>query len=275
VTKIRDAQEISKRIRSYSLTSTSRAGSSHIGSCLSVSDILAVLYSNAELVRGVRDQIENRIRIILSKGHAAAALYGALIASNILENPPEFLADDSELIGHVSHRVKGVEFSTGSLGHGLPIASGVALAYKKLNYATNIYCIISDGECNEGTTWESALIAAQLKLKNLVVIIDFNKIQSYGSNKEILDIEPLGAKWESFGWNVKRVAGHDLNQLIEAIFPNQNECQNIDSPTVIICDTIKGKGVSFMEGELKWHYSSANQNELQEALSQVKIKHEK
>ena len=272
---IRDAQEISKKIRLYSLTSTSRANSSHIGSCLSVADILAVIYSNKELVHEIRDQIDNRDRIILSKGHAAAALYGALIASNILENPTEFLSDDSALIGHVSHRVRGVEFSTGSLGHGLPIASGVAFAYKKVNSTKKIYCIISDGECNEGTTWESALIASQLKLNNLVVLIDCNKIQSYGDTKEILNTEPLVAKWESFGWNVKRIDGHDLVQLNEAIFPNEDNMKEIESPTAIICDTIKGKGVSFMERELKWHYSSATQDELQEAISQVKLIYEK
>jgi transketolase len=275
VAKLEEIQKIARGIRSYSLASTSRANSSHVGSCLSVADILAVLYSNKELVRGIKDQALNRNRIILSKGHAAAALYGALIESEILENPNDFLADNSELIGHASHRVKGVEFSTGSLGHGFPIATGTAFAYKNLNYKAKIFCIISDGECNEGTTWESALIASQLKLDNLILIIDFNKIQSYGSNTEILDIEPLGAKWESFGWNVKRIDGHDFLELNHAIFPDGNEKRELDSPTVIICDTIKGKGVSFMEGELKWHYSSANPQELRDALSQVENRHEK
>jgi len=273
--KLEEIHKISKGIRSYSLIATSRANSSHIGSCLSVTDILAVLYSNKELVGGIKDQALDRNRVILSKGHAAAAMYGALIESQILERPEDFLGENSELIGHASHRVKGIEFSTGSLGHGLPIAVGTAFAYKKLNYHARTYCIISDGECNEGTTWESALIASQLKLDNLVLVIDFNKIQSYGSNSEILDIEPLGAKWESFGWDVKRIDGHDFFELNQALFPDGNEKMGLDSPTVIICDTIKGKGVSFMEGELKWHYSSANPQELREALSQVENRHEK
>jgi transketolase len=170
------------------------------------------------------------------------------------------------LLSHVSHKVPGVEFSTGSLGHGLPYATGRALA-EKINITNNkIFVLISDGELNEGTTWESLLFASFHKLDNLIIIIDYNKIQSLDFTKNILKLEPLRKKFQSFGCNVKNINGHNFIQIYKSFFVRKNK-----KPTVIIANTIKGKGVSFMENSISWHYKYPNLKELEVAIKEIQL----
>jgi transketolase len=251
--KIADAQLLAKYIRMKSLIMVSGANSSHIGSCLSVADLIAVVQTT--------NQNTNN-ELILSKGHAAAAIYSSLAGLKLIpeESLSGFGSDGSELIGHVNHLVNGITFSTGSLGHGLPLGVGVAIASKQ----KSVYVIISDGELNEGTTWESLAIASQLNLSNLTLIIDANGIQSFGKTIEILNLEPLKDKFVSFGWQCFDVDGHSIPTLFEAIGSNSNS-----DPKVIIARTIKGKGVSEMEGKLEWHYKSPNKDNLEIFINEV------
>jgi transketolase len=232
---------------------TSRSGSSHVGSCLSVADLLAVVHS---LV------LENDDVLIFSKGHAAAAMYASLANHKLISKDSlgTFGVNGSEYIGHVNHAIKGVSFSTGSLGHGFPLGVGVALATK----SKHIYVIISDGELNEGTTWESMALANQLNLSNLTVVIDANGIQSFGSTKEIVDLEPLVDKFLSFGWNSIEVDGHSVLELYKVLLKNEK-----NKPSVVIARTIKGKGIKEMEGKLDWHYRSPSKDKIDIYLKEI------
>jgi len=232
---------------------TSRSGSSHVGSCLSVADLLAVVHS---LV------LENDDVLIFSKGHAAAAMYASLANHKLISKDSlhTFGVNGSEYIGHVNHAINGVTFSTGSLGHGFPLGVGVALATK----SKHIYVIISDGELNEGTTWESMALANQLNLANLTVVIDANSIQSFGSTKEIVDLEPLVDKFLSFGWNSVEVDGHSVLELYKVLLKNEK-----NKPSVVIARTIKGKGIKEMEGKLDWHYRSPSKDKIDIYLKEI------
>ena len=251
--KIYKAQLSAKYIRVNSLLMVSNANSSHIGSCLSVADLLAVVQYFVQ---------ENNDKLIFSKGHAAAAMYASLADLKIISESSlnEFCADGTELIGHVNHIVEGVSFSTGSLGHGLPLGLGIAIASKH----KHVYVVISDGELNEGTTWESLAIASQLKLNNLTLIIDANGIQSFGNTNEILNLEPLREKFLNFGWSCHDIDGHSIPLLFEAL-----ESNSINKPKVVIARTIKGKGVKEMEGKLEWHYKSPKNEDLDKFISEV------
>ena len=251
-------KEIAKEIRKKILKLSNVAKSSHVGSSLSIVEILLILY---------KFFIKKKNTFILSKGHACLAYYCILqkfgyISNKILNS---YGKNNTILSAHVSHKVRGVEFSTGSLGHGLPYATGRALA-EKINKTNNkIYVLISDGELNEGTTWESLLFASFHKLDNLIVIIDYNKIQSLDLTKNILKLEPLKEKFKSFNCNIKNINGHDFNQIYKSLFVSKNK-----KPTVIIANTIKGKGVKYMEGKILWHYKSPNKQELDLAISELK-----
>jgi transketolase len=251
--KIINAKTSAKYIRVNSLKMVSAANSSHIGSCLSAADFIAVVQSLVQNDKG---------ELIFSKGHAAAALYASLadlkvISEDLLET---FGGDGSELIGHANHMVEGVSFSTGSLGHGLPLGIGIAIASKH----KHVYVVISDGELNEGTTWESFAIASQLKLNNLTLIIDANGIQSFGNTTEILNLEPLREKFLNFGWSCHDIDGHSIPLLFETLETNSN-----NKPKVVIARTIKGKGVKEMEGKLEWHYKSPKNVDLEKFISEV------
>jgi transketolase len=229
------------------------AKSSHIGSCLSATEITAVIQTIANKTDDV---------FIFSKGHAAATLYAALsglklIPEEVLET---FGKDGSELTGHVNHAIPNVSFSSGSLGHGLPYGVGIAIG----SILKKVYVLISDGELNEGTTWESLAIANHLGLDNLTLIVDVNGIQSFGNTKDILDLEPLKSKFESFGWECFEIDGHS----IKAIY-NSLTCTSKNKPRVIIARTIKGKGVKSMENKLEWHYKSPSPENLQAYLDEV------
>lgn len=250
------------------LKMTHAAQVSHVASALSVVDILAAIYSRKSAPTPSEVDSQFRELIILSKGHAASALYAILAELDFF--PAEWLnsyCDDSAALGgHVtSTGVPGVELSTGSLGHGLPYGVGIAISRKKSGIQSPVIVVISDGECNEGTTWESALIANRFKLDNLVVIIDRNRIQSLDFTEKTIPLEPLSDKWCAFGWEVSEVDGHSIKDIQLAIKSRQ-ACK------VIIANTTKGKGVSFMENTIKWHYKSPNDSELSLALDEVKCK---
>lgn len=257
------------QIREETLRMVHAAGASHVGSGLSMADILAVLYGGVLRVDPKRPDWPERDRLVVSKGHGAAALYAALAASGFfpIGKLASFCKDGSDLAGHVSHHVPGVDFSTGSLGHGLSLACGVALGFKCDGSTGRAFAILSDGECDEGSIWEAALFAPHHRLDNLIAIVDYNKIQSFGSVRDVLELEPFADKWASFRWHVEVLDGHDHAALAAALAAAPKVAGR---PTVVIANTIKGKGVEFMEGELLWHYKSPDAAQLQKALDLVK-----
>jgi transketolase len=261
--------ELARRIRRHALLMTSRANASHIGSCLSMSDILAVLYDHVLHVDPARPDWADRDRFLLSKGHGCAALYSVLAERGFF--PHEWLdtycLDGARLAGHATHKgTPGVELSTGSLGHALPVACGMALSAKRAGQTHRVFVLLSDGECDEGSTWEAALFAPHHGLDNLVVIVDYNKIQSLGTVKAVLDLEPLGDKWRAFRWATRTIDGHDLTALDRALTQIPFEP---GSPSCLVANTVKGKGVSFMENNLQYHYTAPRGEELARALSEV------
>ena len=263
-----DASNLAKQARKLILQMTNRAKASHVGSALSVVDILSVLYSGGANVRKEQSNSPARDFVILSKGHSASALYAILGILGFLDiNDLEtYCADGGKLGGHVtSHGNPGVELSTGSLGHGLPYGVGLALSQKLHNLDGRTFVVISDGECDEGTTWESALMAQQFALNNLVVIIDRNYLQSIGNTEETIALEPLDEKWRSFNWDVRKVDGHSYNEILSALIPSKK-------PLCIIAETTKGKGVSFMEGSNLWHYRPPSNSDLLTATAEIESK---
>ncbi len=245
------------------------ARSAHVGSALSIADILAVLYGGVLRLDPACPGWPERDRFILSKGHAAAALYAVLAERGFF--PPEWLEtfcrNGSPLTGHVSHSgVPGVDASTGALGHGLGLACGMALANARDGRRYRVFALLSDGECDEGSTWEAALFAGHHRLDTLTAIVDYNKIQSLGRVDEVLNLEPLADKWRAFRWAVRVIDGHDLD-AIEQAFRSVPFQSNL--PSCIVAHTIKGKGVSFMEDKLLWHYRSPSDEELQRALAEL------
>ena len=266
--KLKEIKTLAKEIRIDSLRVTHSAKTSHIGSCLSIADILAVLYGEALRVNPARPDWPERDRFILSKGHAAAAFIAALAETGFFSREllETYCKDGSTIAGHVTYGLPGVEVSTGSLGHGLSIGCGIALATKRDRIPSRTFVLLSDGECDEGSTWEAVLFAPQHHLDNLIAIVDYNKIQSFGNVKEVLNLEPLAEKWRSFGWETIEINGHDISQIRDAVLrvPFKNDC-----PSCIIAHTIKGKGVSFMENKLAWHYKSVDDNQLEQAITEV------
>jgi transketolase len=256
------AKDISQKARIDILRMTHKTRAAHVGSGLSVIDILATTFVHKYY------KLETyQTEILLSKGHAAAALYAVLHELNLLNGIPldQYCEDDSKIYGHVNHLASPeIPLSTGSLGHGMPFALGMALASRLKESPGRTFVILSDGECNEGTTWESALVANQFKLNNLVVIIDRNRIQSLGMTEETISLEPLEEKWKSFGWKTVVIDGHDHSAILEAL-----ETETA-APLCIIAETIKGKGVTFMENSVLWHYKSPSSEELTDAIEQVR-----
>jgi transketolase len=260
------------RIRRRVLTMICRAKSSHIGSVFSCVDVLAVLYDKILRVDPARPDWPGRDRFILSKGHACAGLYAALAERRFFPESwlNEFFADGGRLAGHATHwGVPGVEVSTGSLGHGLSLGCGMALAGKRDRPSYRVFVMLSDGECDEGSTWEAALFAPHHGLDNLVAIVDFNKIQSFGRVRDVLNLDPFAAKWESFGWSVREIDGHDYAQIEGALgtIPHRS-----GKPTCIVANTVKGKGVSFMEDKILWHYRCPDAEEQRLAFAELKDK---
>ena len=256
-------------IRRNTLAMIHRAKSSHAGSALSMADLLAVLYARILRVDPARPDWPERDRFLLSKGHACAALYVVLAECGFFPAVwlDDFYQNGSHLAGHATHLgVPGVEVSTGSLGHGLSIACGMALAAKRDGRFHRVFTLLSDGECDEGSTWEAVLFAPHHHLDNLIAIVDYNKIQSLGTVKEVLDLEPLAAKWRAFGWSVQEIDGHNLEQIEDALSTVPAEP---GKPTCILAHTVKGKGVSFMEDKLLWHYRTPDPDEMARALAEL------
>lgn len=263
------AADLARRIRLHSVNMTSRSRASHVGSSLSMADLLAVLYDRVLRIDPQQAESPDRDRFILSKGHGCAALYAVLAERGFFPMAwlDRFYEDDAELAGHATHtNVPGVELSTGSLGHGLPVGTGMALAAKRNGAAYRVFCLISDGECDEGATWEAALFAPQHRLDNLVVIIDYNKLQSLGRVKEVIDLEPLADKWRAFGWATHEIDGHNLGEIDRVLTSIPLEAAR---PTCVVAHTVKGKGVSYMEDKLLWHYRSAKDDELAQARAEL------
>lgn len=263
-----DYGTLANRIRVHVLRMVHRAKSSHVGGLLSIADMLAVLYGKALRIDPAQPDWTDRDRFILSKGHCCAAVYAALAERGFFPKKwlDDYYTNESHLAGHITHNVPGVEASTGSLGHGLPIGCGMALAGKHDHH--RVFVMLGDGECDEGSIWEAALFAPHHHLDNLTVIVDYNKLQSFGTVKEVLDLEPFGEKWRSFGWVVREIDGHDFKQIEDAL---TNVPFELGRPSCIIAHTVKGKGVSFMENQLIWHYMPPNDEQLIQALDELGI----
>ena len=266
--KFKNIETLATRIRKHALSMTHNGQSSHIGSILSCADILAVLYGDILNFDPGNPGYSVRDRFILSKGHAGAGVYAALAESGFF-NPNELknhYQNGSIFSGHVSHKgVPGVELSTGSLGHGLGVACGISLSSKINKKTFKSFVIMSDGELDEGSIWEAAMFAAHFKLDNLVAIIDCNKLQSLDTTESTINLEPLDEKWKSFNWEVARVDGHNIEELVfELAKPRDSQ-----KPLCLICDTVKGKGVSFMENQVLWHYRPPSKEDLHAALREV------
>ena len=261
--------DLAKRIRVHALRMTSKSGASHVGAAFSCADILAVLYSRVLNVDPLNPSWPLRDRFVLSKGHAGSALYAVLAECGFfsVEKLETHYMDGSDLCGHVSHKgVPGVEVSTGSLGHGLALAAGMAYAAKLDGRRHRVFALLSDGECDEGSTWEAILFAAHHQLDRLVTIVDYNKIQSLAPVSETIGLEPFAQKWSSFGWAVKEVDGHNHEALADAL---RSVPFSIGKPSCLLAHTVKGKGVSFMENTVLWHYRVARGAEFDAALAEL------
>ncbi len=260
---------MAKKLRRHIITMTATAGSGHPGGSLSAADIVTALYFKVMRHNPQNPQWSDRDRFILSKGHAAPILYAALAESGYF--PVEELATlrklGSRLQGHTDRNLTpGVEMSAGSLGMGLSFGIGVALAARLDHRDYWTYVLLSDGECEEGQTWEAALSAAHFKLDNLVAILDCNRMQLSGWTRDIMTLEPLNRKWQAFGWYTIDIDGHDFSQILAVL----QEAQKIKTkPTVIIAHTIKGKGVSFMENNVKFHGKAPTPEEAERALKEL------
>lgn len=254
------------RIRRIILEQSKRAHVGHIGSALSIVEIICALYGNVLRIDATEDA--ERDRFILSKGHAALALYSALFLRGwITEEELNSYCMDASLLGvHPEHALNGVDFSVGSLGQGLSFGAGSALAARLRQSTRRVFVLISDAECNEGAVWEAVMFAAHHRLSNLTAIIDLNGQQALGYTAEVLALSPMAEKWRAFGWDVREVDGHDVTALEEVM----KERDAVDGPPrVVIAKTTFGKGVSYMEGQIKWHYYPMSENEYASALEEI------
>lgn len=263
-------QEKALLFRRRILEMTNAAGSGHPGGSLSAVEILTSLYFCKLNHRPKQPDWEDRDRLIMSKGHASPVVYAVLAECGYF--PTEELATfrklGARLQGHVHRKVPGVELNTGSLGHGLSVANGMAIAAKLQKKNFKIYCVMGDGEIQEGSVWEAAMSSAHYKLNNVCAIVDYNKIQENGLVSSIMNLEPLVEKWKSFGWEVAEVDGHSIKELLVAL----DKFGKTIKPYAIIANTAKGKGISFMEGTSKWHGKAPNKDELKTALEELQSK---
>lgn len=263
-------RRLALQIRRHALRMVTQARASHIGSALSIADIVAVLYGAVLKLDPANPRAARRDRFILSKGHACVAVYAALAETGFFPRAwlDSYGAPDSPLLNHISHSVPGAEFSTGSLGHGLPFGAGKALALRRARALSRVFVLMSDGELDEGSNWEAFMFAAHHKLDRLHAIIDYNKLQSLTSITRTLGLEPLADKLRAFGWAVREVDGHNHEALQAAL----GEAQP-GQPSALIAHTTKGKGVSFMEDQVAWHYRSPDAAQLTQALAELEAHH--
>jgi len=265
---IEELKKKSFQVRRDILNMTNKAASGHPGGSLSAVEILLCLYECKLKHKPQEPSWDNRDKVIISKGHITPVVYSVLARSGYfsIEQLQTFRKFKSILQGHVHTKVPGVEFNTGSLGQGLSVANGVAMGAKMKGKDTNVYCLMGDGEIQEGSIWEAAMTAAHHKIDNVCAIVDYNKIQENGFVSDIKGLEPLSDKWRSFGWHVEEVNGHNFSDLKDA-FDAFDKIK--EKPFVLIAHTIKGKGVSFMEGKNQWHGKAPNAEQLQEALKEL------
>jgi len=272
IDKTFNLDERSKYLRRLMVEAVVSSGRGHLASAFSLTEIIRTIYDDILYYDSLNPNLANRDRFILSKGHGCIALYAILADKGYfpVEMLKTFCNFDSILGGHPEPIIPGVEVSTGSLGHGLPIAVGMALHAKIVGSKHKIFVLMGDGECNEGTVWEAAMSASKHKLNNLLVMVDYNKQQSFGSTYEVLDLEPFADKWSSFGFEVKEIDGHNLYELKNEI--NTFNKSSKLTPKILICHTVKGKGINFMENNLTWHHksnlSNNQKNELLESLKE-------
>lgn len=264
--------ELAWRIRRHAIEMVHNARASHIGGILSCADIIAVLCNDVANIYPEQPKCPERDRIILSKGHNGVAIYAALAELGFFDvnELSHYGEDGGRFSCHISHKhVPGIEMTTGSLGHGICVACGMALNAKLKNLNYKVYAIVGDGECNEGSVWETAMLAYQYKLDNYTVIVDVNGMQAMGNTKNVIDMEPLVDKWGAFGWHVVNVEnGHDHEALRKAFDEN-----NSGKPKVILARTIKGKGISYMENQLLWHYRDPQGELFEQALNELEAEH--
>ncbi|MDI6600322.1 MAG: transketolase [Thermoanaerobacteraceae bacterium] len=271
----KELERIANQIRIDIIEMTYEAQSGHPGGSLSAADILTVLYFKEMNVDPDNPRWEDRDRLVMSKGHATPVWYAALAEKGFIprEEIKTFRKINSRLQGHPNmNDTPGVDMTTGSLGQGLSTANGMAIAGKLNNKDYRVYAVLGDGECQEGQIWEAAMSAAHYKLDNLTAILDHNGLQIDGPNKDIMNIEPIEDKWRAFGWHTIRIDGHNIEQIIDAI----EEAKTIKGkPTIIIADTIKGKGVSFMENQVGWHGTAPNKEQMEKAIAELKERGER
>jgi len=267
---VADLSATALTLRQRLVTTSSTAKIPHLGSCLSCVELLVALYWQELRIDPARPEDPDRDRFLLSKGHGAPILFQVLAERGFF--PLERLEDFGKA-GSVFHEhppkpgyIPGIEAATGSLGHGLPMALGMALAARIQHRPTRCYALLSDGECNEGSIWEAALLAASQKVHSLTAIIDFNKWQATGRSQEVMALDPLAAKWEAFGWHAQEIDGHDFEAIAAALAAARAEPER---PSVIVAHTVKGKGVSYMEDDNNWHYRTPSSEELAAALAEL------
>jgi transketolase len=261
------SRELAWKIRRHAIEMTHDSNGSHIASVLSIADIMGVLYNDVMKVFPDDPKNDSRDRFVLSKGHAGAAVYAALAEMGFFNISvlKTHYADGSALSGHVSHLgVPGVELSTGSLGHGVCVAAGMAMAAKLDGKAHRVFAIAGDGECDEGSVWEMALFANHFRLSNFTLIVDHNRMQSLDKCENTLELLDLAAKWRVFGWHVIEVDGHDHDEITKAL-SSRDACR----PTCIIANTVKGKGISFMENTVLWHYRAPQGEDYVQAVREL------
>ena len=268
--KIKVIQDMAKRMRKKALDMalTAGASSSHFGGGLSIIDITATLYGAIMNLDPKNPKWENRDRFILSKGHGVLGYYTALSEIGYISEKDlkTFEKDGTYLFGHpVMNRSKGIEFSNGSLGMGLSLGIGVALAGKRKNIDYKVYVLMGDGECNEGSVWEASMAGPHYKLDNLVAIIDKNNLQQTGTNSEIMSVGNLASKWKSFGWQVIEIDGHNVPEIYETFLSVKNQ----NGPVAIVANTVKGKGFSFAENNNAWHHAPLSSSQYEAALEEL------
>jgi len=261
------SRELAKNIRALSLEIIYNARASHIGSVFSCADIIAVLYESVMNYDPYQPDWASRDRFILSKGHACVGVYSCLSLKGFFskEELNTYGLLNSPFMSHISHKVPGVEFSSGSLGHGLSYSVGIALTLKRKKSSSKVYVILGDGELNEGSNWEAIMFISHYKLSNLTIIIDNNKLQGLGLTDDVIRMGQLELKFKSFGLYVKSVDGHSHDEIFRAL----SETADKNLPSVIIANTTKGKGVDFMEDSLEWHYKNPNKDQFINAMNQI------
>lgn len=264
--------KIARELRARIVETSHRTNTPHVGSCLSCLDMLVALYFSVLRLNPKDPKNPERDRFILSKGHGAPALFQVLATRGFYPSSrlQTYGQDGSVFAEHppTPDHLEGIEAATGSLGHGLPIGLGMALAGRIQHRTYNVYAILGDGECNEGSVWESALLAASQNVGNLCALIDFNKWQATGRSREVMAMDPLASKWKAFGWNAVEVDGHDMRALLTVLadFPNAS-----GKPTAIVAHTVKGKGITFMEDDNNWHYRIPTADEVARAKQELGV----